>query len=84
MIKELPEQSVWSVGGIGEHQLEMNAMSLVAGGGVRIGIEDNVYLDKDKKRLATNKELIERISIIAKTLGRKPYSRSETRGVLGI
>jgi len=33
MLKELPEGAIWSVGGIGDWQLQMNAMALIAGGG---------------------------------------------------
>ncbi len=42
MIKDLPKESIWSVGGVGNSQLKMNALSIVAGGGVRIGLEDNI------------------------------------------
>ena len=38
MIKELPKDSIWSVGGIGNFQLSMNSMSIIADGGVRIGL----------------------------------------------
>jgi 3-keto-5-aminohexanoate cleavage enzyme len=82
MVKELPEGSLWSVGGIGNWQLEMNAMALIAGGGVRVGLEDNVYYDRERTRLTTNHELVERILVVAKALGRKPYSHQEAREVL--
>ncbi|MBN2483724.1 MAG: 3-keto-5-aminohexanoate cleavage protein [Candidatus Omnitrophica bacterium] len=84
MVKELPEESVWSVGGIGDFQLKMNAMSIIAGGGVRVGLEDNIYFDNERTRLATNKELIERIIGIARVMGREPYSHNEARKVLGV
>ena len=82
MVKELPQGAIWSVGGIGDRQLKMNAMALVAGGGVRIGLEDNIYYDRKRNHLALNRELIERILVVAKALGRKPYSHKETREVL--
>ncbi len=84
MVNELPKDSIWSGGGIGKFQLSMNAMSIIAGGGVRIGLEDNIYFDEEKTHLATNKELIERLLLIAKALGRTPYSHKETREVLGL
>jgi len=84
MIKELPENSVWSVGGVGDYQLQMNVMSLLAGGGVRIGLEDNIYLDPERTRLATNRELVERTVGIAKALGRVPYPCKEARQILGL
>jgi len=84
MVKELPADSVWSAGGIGPFQLKMNAMSLVAGGGVRIGLEDNIFFDQEKTQLASNRELVERIIGVAKVLGRTPYSQKEARKVLGV
>jgi 3-keto-5-aminohexanoate cleavage enzyme len=84
MIKELPEGSIWSVGGVGNSQLKMNAMSLIAGGGVRVGLEDNIWYDGERTRLATNLEQVERILVIAKALDRIPYSHKEAREVLGL
>lgn len=84
MVKELPESAIWSVGGVGNFQLKMNAMGLVAGGGVRVGLEDNIYFDQERTRLATNRELVERIVRIAEALGRVPYSCKEARKILGI
>lgn len=81
--KELPGNTFWAVGGIGASQLPMNAMSLVAGGGIRIGLEDNIFFDDNKTILTTNRNLVERILVIAKTLGREPYSLKEAREVLG-
>ncbi len=49
MIRELPEGAIWPVGGIEDSQLRMNAMSL--GGGVRIGLEDNIWYDKRERDL---------------------------------
>jgi len=82
MIKELPENSVWSAGGVGNYQLRMNVMSLIAGGGIRIGLEDNIYFDEERTRLATNRELIGRIVKIAKSLGQTPYTSKEARQIL--
>lgn len=84
MVKELPGNSIWSAGGIGNYQLPMNVMSLIAGGGVRVGLEDNIYFDSARTQLASNQALVERIVGIAKTLGRTPYSFKETRQVLGL
>lgn len=83
MIKELPDNSIWSAGGIGNWQLKMNAMAVMEGGGVRIGLEDNIYFDDDRKHLATNLDLIKRLAAIAKTLGKEPYSQKEAREILG-
>ena len=84
MEKELPQDSIWAVGGIGNSQLKMNAIGILAGGGIRIGLEDNIFFDDKKTQLTTNKQLIERILLIAKTLGYAPYSHKEAREVLGV
>lgn len=83
MVKELPGDSIWSAGGIGNWQLKMNAMALLEGGGVRIGLEDNIYFDEERNHLATNLDLIKRLAGIAKTLGKEPYSQKEARKILG-
>jgi 3-keto-5-aminohexanoate cleavage enzyme len=83
MIKELPPDSIWSAGGIGNWQLKMNAMSIMEGGGVRVGLEDNIWFDDDRKQLATNLDLVKRISTIANVLGKEPYSQKEAREILG-
>ena len=82
MVKELPEGAVWSAGGVGDAQLRTNAMSLVDGGGVRVGLEDNIWYDDERTRLATNRALVERTLEIARALGRTPYTRQEARALL--
>lgn len=84
MINELPKDSVWSAGGVGDFQLKVNAMALVAGGGVRVGLEDNIWYDWERTQLASNRQLLERILEIAKALGRKPYTPVEVKKYLGI
>lgn len=84
MVNELPEKSIWSAGGIGKRQLGMNAMALIAGGGVRVGLEDNIWYDEERTRLATNRDLIKRILVIARSLGLKPYEKHEVKHILGV
>jgi uncharacterized protein (DUF849 family) len=84
MIKEFPEGSIWSAGGVGNAQLKMNAIALVVGGGVRVGLEDNIWFDEERTKLATNRVLIERIVEIAKSFGLKPYTNREARKILGV
>jgi uncharacterized protein (DUF849 family) len=83
MIKELPEGSIWSAGGVGDYQLKTNIMSILSGGGVRVGIEDNIWYDTERTKLATNRELVERIVSIAQSLGYSPYTPREARTILG-
>jgi 3-keto-5-aminohexanoate cleavage enzyme len=84
MIKELPEGSIWSVGGVGDYQFQMNAMGLVAGGGVRVGLEDNLWYDSERTRLATNSDMVERVVSVGRALGMEPMGLKEARGLLGL
>lgn len=84
MVRELPDGSIWSAGGVGEPQLKMNVMALLSGGGVRIGLEDNVWFDAARTQLATNRSLVERILKIAADLELRPYSHREARRILGV
>jgi len=82
MINELPEESIWSVGGVGNPQLQMNLLSIISGGGVRVGLEDNIWFDKERTHLATNFDLVKRIVSIAEIIGKRPYTPAEARDLL--
>jgi len=79
MINDLPGDSIWSLAGIGDAQLLMNSLSVAIGGGVRIGLEDNIWFDKARTQLATNIALLERIHTIAEANGRSLMSASTFR-----
>lgn len=82
MVNELPEESIWSVGGVGDTQLRMNLLSILCGGGARLGLEDNIWFDEERTRLATNYDLVKRIVSIAKTIGKRPYTPIEAKDIL--
>lgn len=84
LVADLPPQSVWSVAGIGRHQALANALGVVVGHGVRTGLEDNLWLDDERTRLASNRELVQRIAAQAAALGRPLASPSEVRDRLGL
>jgi uncharacterized protein (DUF849 family) len=84
MVRDLPPGSVWSAGGVGHAQLPVNVMALAAGGGVRIGLEDNVWFDEERSHLASNRELLQRITSIAERMDLLPYSHREARDRLGL
>jgi 3-keto-5-aminohexanoate cleavage enzyme len=65
MIRDLPEDSLWSLAGIGNDQLKMNSVSIAIGGGVRVGLEDNIWYDNERTKLARNVDLVKRIHILA-------------------
>lgn len=82
VISELPENSIWSIAGIGECQLRMNAMSIVEGGGVRVGIEDNIWYDEERTRLATNFDMVQRLVKVAAAVERPIATSMEVRELL--
>jgi uncharacterized protein (DUF849 family) len=57
----LPDFMRWSGAGIGRFQNTAQAIALNAGGGVRVGLEDGIYLDGARTTLATNASLVERV-----------------------
>jgi uncharacterized protein (DUF849 family) len=82
MVNELPDRSIWSVGGVGDTQLMMNVNGMINGGGVRVGLEDNVWWTPRRHRLATNLDLLDRIHSIASTLEIEIASAQYVRGLL--
>lgn len=75
----LPTNSVYAVAGLGSQQLDSNVMGLVSGGGIRLGIEDNIWYDRNKTELATNSKLLLRIRTIAHNLEMDFMTANEMR-----
>lgn len=84
MIRDLPDNSHWSLAGIGNDQLHMNSVAIAIGGGVRVGLEDNIYFDQNRTKLAKNVELIKRIHVIAKANDREIMTPRELRTHLNL
>jgi 3-keto-5-aminohexanoate cleavage enzyme len=84
LVQDLPDACVWSATGIGRFQLPINVAALVEGGGVRVGLEDNIYYDHDRRDLATNRRLVERIVRVATELQRGVATPDEARVMLGL
>jgi len=84
MVKSLPPYVNWGAAGIGKFQLTMNLASMLMGGHVRVGLEDNIYYDNDKKTLATNEMLIQRLVALAKEIGRDVATPREAREMIGL
>lgn len=78
----LPENAVWSAFGISRWQMEIVALSTVLGGHCRVGLEDNVYLERGV--FATNAQLVERACRIIRDLGREVATPDEAREILGL
>lgn len=84
LVHDLPPDSVWSACGLGRFQLKMNAAAILMGGHVRVGLEDNLYYDQERRTLATNVMLVERVARIAAELERGIASPTEARAMLGL
>jgi len=82
IISELPDESYWSVAGIGNCSRSISATGIIFGNGVRIGIEDTIWYDDIGTVLATNYLLVERIVSIAEILERQIASPFDVRQML--
>jgi len=82
MLRDLPPNSLWSLGGVGDCQLMMNSIAVAAGGGVRIGLEDNIWYDPSRTRLARNCDLIRRVHTVVEANERKSMTPRELRKLL--
>lgn len=84
MVNDLPDNSYWSLAGIGNAQLSMNSMGVALGGGVRVGLEDNIWYDAARTTLATNKALLERVHRIIQANDRKVMRPTQLRQLLNL
>jgi len=80
---KLPLGSTWSITGIGKSHVPMMLAGLAAGcDGLRVGLEDNVFLDKGV--LATNLQLVTRAVAYGNMVGREIATAREARQILGL
>lgn len=79
VLNDIPEDALVSIAGVGKGQLMMNSLAIAIDKGVRVGLEDNIWYDAEKTKLATNVELIERIHVIAKANNREIMTPTEFR-----
>ena len=84
MIRDLPTNSYWSLAGIGDAQIMLNSIAIASGGGVRVGLEDNIWYDQNRIKLARNADLIARIHILAEVNERKVMTPCELRKLLNL
>lgn len=78
----LPPGAVWSAFGISRWQMEIVALSTILGGHCRVGLEDNIYLERGV--FATNGQLVERAGRIIADLGCAVATPAEARAMLGL
>jgi uncharacterized protein (DUF849 family) len=82
MVGQLPAGCVFSAFSIGAMQLPYVAMAALAGGNVRVGLEDNIYLSRGV--LATNRQLVERAVTILEAMNVRVLGPDEVRAKLGL
>ena len=82
-VDSLPPGAHWQVIGISLNQWPLVAAAITMGGNVRVGLEDNFYLEEGKMA-KSNGELVEKAARLCRDLGREVASPSEARGDLGL
>lgn len=82
MVDLMPDNAVFNVSAIGPAQLNAALQSLLLGGHVRVGLEDNLYYERGV--LAHNAQLVERIVRIIRELGMEPATPVEAREIIGL
>ncbi|HEY7380458.1 MAG TPA: 3-keto-5-aminohexanoate cleavage protein [Gaiella sp.] len=83
-VAALPAEATWAAAGIGRFQLQTNAMAIAMGGNVRVGLEDNLWMDIAKERPATNLDLVRRLVRLAEAIERPVASPDEARRLIGL
>lgn len=79
-----PPDTTWALGGIGRFQLDATMVAIAAGGHVRVGLEDNIWLDRDRTTLATNAALVGRVASLAALAERPLATPAQARERLGL
>jgi uncharacterized protein (DUF849 family) len=82
MRDNLPDGANWFSFGIGRHQMPMAATAAILGGNVRVGLEDNLYLERGV--FASNAQLTERAAELVRLLGGRTLTPGEAREKLGL
>ena len=84
LVNSLPSRMTWAAAGIGRFQFAMNSLAIVIGGHVRVGLEDNLFLDEAKQRPARNVDLVRRVADLARAAERTVASPAQARQMIGI
>lgn len=82
-VQELPDNSVFLIPGVGAFELPMNAMAIILGGHVRVGLEDN-YLYSRGELAKSNAQLVERAARMGRDMNREIATPAQAREMLGL
>lgn len=80
MIDALPEGAQWGAFGLGRDEYPMLAQAIIGGGNARVGLEDNIYLNKGV--FATNEDLVKKAVELITLLGGQVATPDEAREIL--
>jgi 3-keto-5-aminohexanoate cleavage enzyme len=83
LVNELPQPCVFELAAMGPYQLPLASMSVLLGGHVRVGMEDNIYLKKGQL-LKSNAEIVERVVQMAHAINREVATPAQARQMIGI
>lgn len=82
MVNAIPKDWSWSAFSLGRDQMPFAAASVLAGGNVRVGLEDNLFLEKGV--LATNAQLVEKAAAVIEGMGARLIGPAEVRDRLNL
>ncbi|MBY9064765.1 3-keto-5-aminohexanoate cleavage protein [Sphingomonas yunnanensis] len=80
----MPPDVIWAAAGIGAAQTPAVSLAVALGRHVRVGLEDNIWLDRARATLATNRQLVERVVQLAELAERAPMPPVKIRELLGL
>ena len=83
LVNKIPAGSTWTATGIGRYAFTLAAPAIVMGGNVRVGFEDNLYLERGVLA-KSNGELVDKVVRMAKLLGRQVATSDEAREILSL
>lgn len=83
LVKNIPAGSTWTATGIGRNAFTLAAPTIVMGGNVRVGFEDNLYIERGVLA-KSNGELVDKVVRMAKLLGRQVATSDEAREILSL
>ena len=83
MRESIPKHCTYSVAGIGRFEFSLAELAIRYGGHIRVGLEDNIYLEKGLLAKG-NKELVEKVVSLAKKYNREIATPKEAREILGM
>ncbi len=83
LVARLPPEATWAVAAVGRHQLPMTELAMRLGGHARVGLEDNIYLEKGVLAQGSA-PLVARAAAYARSIGRSPLEPEAARAHLGL